>query len=141
MKFGKFQLFLKCELEWKKYSFKSILSKIDGKGKKFNSIEDVQKVLSTIYSDINSLKQWENKAGNIVLSKKEELNFGVVDIIKKDSIRKPWAPFTTSTIQQEAARKFGFWGKANYDGSSKIIWMNGFMKWWNRRFNHIYENW
>ncbi|MDQ7023371.1 MAG: DNA topoisomerase [Candidatus Gracilibacteria bacterium] len=91
-----------------KYSFKSDLSKVDGKVKKFKSYEDVQKVLSTLYTDINSLKTGENKAGNIVLSKKEEITFGVIDIIKKDSIRKPGAPFTTSTIQQEASRKFGF---------------------------------
>jgi hypothetical protein len=35
------------------------------------------------------LKQGENKAGNIVISKEEELEFSVVDIVKKDSIRKP----------------------------------------------------
>lgn len=121
----KVSIILKCELEWKKYSFKSILSKIDWKVKKINSIEDVQKVLSTIYSDINSLKEWENKGGNIVISKKEELNFGVVDVIKKDSIRKPWAPFTTSTIQQEAARKFGFWVKQTMMVAQRLYeWMD-----------------
>jgi DNA topoisomerase IA len=32
----------------------------------------------------------------------------LVDSVKKDSKRAPGAPFTTSTLQQEAARKFGF---------------------------------
>ena len=121
----KISILMKCELDWKKYSFKSLLSKVDGKVKKFKSIEDVQKVLSTLYSDINSLKTWENKAWNLVLSKTEKLDFSVVDIIKKDSIRKPWAPFTTSTIQQEAARKFGFWVKQTMMIAQKLYeWMD-----------------
>ncbi len=35
-------------------------------------------------------------------------NFKVASITKKDSQRQPQAPFTTSTLQQEAARKLGF---------------------------------
>ncbi len=35
-------------------------------------------------------------------------NFKVASITKKDSHRQPQAPFTTSTLQQEAARKLGF---------------------------------
>ncbi|MFV0398585.1 MAG: type I DNA topoisomerase, partial [Bacteroidales bacterium] len=34
--------------------------------------------------------------------------FGVVDIEKKPTKRSPAAPFTTSTLQQEASRKLGF---------------------------------
>lgn len=34
--------------------------------------------------------------------------YSVADIIKKPLIRKPAAPFTTSTLQQEAGRKLGF---------------------------------
>ncbi len=121
----KITISMNCELDWKKYSFKSLLSKVDGKVKKFKSIEDVQKVLSTIFSDIKSLKQWENKAGNLVLKGDEKLDFSVVDIIKKDSIRKPWAPFTTSTLQQEAARKFGFWVKQTMMVAQRLYeWMD-----------------
>ena len=35
-------------------------------------------------------------------------NFVVNKVIEKDSFRKPVAPFTTSTLQQEAARKLSF---------------------------------
>ena len=35
-------------------------------------------------------------------------NFKVASTTKKDSQRQPQAPFTTSTLQQEAARKLGF---------------------------------
>ncbi len=35
-------------------------------------------------------------------------DFKLVSADKKDSIRTPQAPFTTSTLQQEASRKLGF---------------------------------
>ena len=109
----------------KVFSFKSLLLKVDWKAKKFKSIEDVQKLLSTLFSDINSIKEWKNKAGNLVLSHNEKLDFSVVDIIKKDSVRKPGAPFTTSTLQQEAARKFGFWVKQTMMVAQKLYeWMD-----------------
>jgi DNA topoisomerase IA len=48
---------MNCECEGKKYSFKSLLSKIDGKVKKFASLESVQKVLATLYDDISNVKE------------------------------------------------------------------------------------
>ena len=121
----KITILMKCELEGKKYSFKSLLSKIDWKAKKFKSIEDVQKVLSTIFDDINSLKQEKNKAWNLVLKADEKLDFSVIDVVKKDSIRKPQAPFTTSTLQQEASRKYGFWVKQTMMIAQKLYeWMD-----------------
>ena len=38
----------------------------------------------------------------------EEANFTVTDVISKPTKRHPAPPFTTSTLQQEAARKLGF---------------------------------
>ncbi len=121
----KVTIMMSCELDWKKYSFKSLLSKVDGKVKRFTSIESVQKVLASLYDDINSLKQWENKKGDVMLSHTWSLDFKVEDIIKKDSIRKPWAPFTTSTLQQEAARKFSFGVKQTMMVAQKLYeWMD-----------------
>ena len=40
---------------------------------------------------------------------------------KKAAKKSPTAPFTTSTLQQEASTKIRFFGKSNYDGCSKII--------------------
>ncbi len=96
------------EMNYEKYKFQSFLSKINGKVKKLHSQEDVMKVLSTLYSNIEDIKTGENKRGFISLSKNENLEFKLVDATKKDSKRSPKAPFTTSTLQQEAARKFGF---------------------------------
>jgi DNA topoisomerase-1 len=41
----------------------------------------------------------------------ENANYKVLEITKKEVIRNPTAPFTTSTLQQEAARKFGMSAK------------------------------
>ena len=38
----------------------------------------------------------------------KESHFGIEDIVKKPSKRSPAPPFTTSTLQQEAARKLGY---------------------------------
>ena len=38
----------------------------------------------------------------------KEAEYHIDDIVKKPSVRKPAAPFTTSTLQQEASRKLGF---------------------------------
>ncbi|MBN1760505.1 MAG: type I DNA topoisomerase, partial [Chitinispirillaceae bacterium] len=34
--------------------------------------------------------------------------FSVVDVVRTEKVRKPYPPFITSTLQQEAARKLGF---------------------------------
>ena len=44
----------------------------------------------------------------------DELNgaeYKVIDVVKKETHRSPSAPFTTSTLQQEASRKLGFSAK------------------------------
>ena len=99
---------ISVQLSHEKYTFVSTLSKINGKVKKMKSQEDVMKVLSTLYSSLDALKTGENKRWFISLSHDDSLEFKLVDATKKDSKRSPKAPFTTSTLQQEAARKFGF---------------------------------
>jgi DNA topoisomerase-1 len=41
----------------------------------------------------------------------EKSQFGVVDVKTGERVRKPSAPFTTSTLQQEASRRLGFTAK------------------------------
>jgi len=99
------------ELTFWKSKFKAELHKVWWKVKKFKNKEDVLKLISTLYSDIEDVKESKNKKGFIELEKTWDLEFKLIDSIKKDSKRKPWAPFTTSTLQQEASRKNGFWVK------------------------------
>ena len=108
-----------------KTKFKTTLSKINWKVKKISSKQDVEKILSTLFDDITKLKETKNKKGNLVLSWIDTLDFKLVDSIKKDSKRSPGAPFTTTTLQQEAARKFNFWVKQTMSVAQKLYeWMD-----------------
>jgi len=97
-----------ADLEYNKSKFKAIFTKLDGKNKNFKSIEDVKKFLHILFEDISELKEEKNKAWNTEISLTKTLNFKLNNVDKKDSKRSPSPPFTTSTLQQEASRKFGF---------------------------------
>lgn len=47
-------------------------------------------------------------------------NYQVLDLTKKETRRKPYAPFTTSSLQQEAARKLGFSAKKTMQIAQKL---------------------
>ena len=49
-----------------------------------------------------------------------EINANVINIEKKKTQRKPAAPFTTSTLQQEAARKLYFASKRTMSAAQKL---------------------
>ena len=51
---------------------------------------------------------------------KPEISATVIDIEKKKTQRKPTAPFTTSTLQQEAARKLYFASKRTMSAAQKL---------------------
>ncbi len=120
-------------LESSGIKFKSEFKKISWKVKKLNNKQDVEKLLATLYEDITVLKEWKTKKDTICLSSKEKLDFKLVDNVSKDSKRTPWAPFTTSSLQQEWARKFGFWVKQTMMLAQKLyewidLW-NGQREW------------
>ncbi len=93
-------------LEDKNTKVKVTLAKVDGKVKNFTSEEDVIKFFHTLGN--GEQKKAEDKNGNKIITLKEPLDFTLNDIVKKESKRSPQAPFTTSTLQQEASRKFGY---------------------------------
>lgn len=72
-----------------KQIFKAMLSNIDGK--------DVKKF------DIKTSEQ-----ANDIEKQLTDAKYQVIEIEKRESIRKPAAPFTTSTLQMEASRRLGF---------------------------------
>ena len=108
------------ELSANNINFKAILNKIWWKVKKIKSKEDVEKILSTLYSSLNLIEESKTKKDTILLKINESLEFKLINSVKKDSKRSPWAPFTTSTLQQESARKFGFWVKQTMIVAQKL---------------------
>ena len=76
----------KIKSEFVNPELKSELAKINGKVKKVKNEKEAKEIEASI------------KLGN----------FTLVDIEEKESKRNPAAPFTTSTLQQEASRKLGY---------------------------------
>ena len=76
----------KVKSEFSNPELKSELAKINGKTSKITNESQAKEIEASI------------NLGNFVLN----------DIEEKDSKRNPAAPFTTSTIQQEASRKLGY---------------------------------
>jgi len=71
---------------------------------KFGSLQDESKILD---SELNiRLKNADETKAFLEYCKTAD--FKINDITKKPAKRSPAAPFTTSTLQQEASRKFGF---------------------------------
>lgn len=83
--------------------FKANLSKFDG--------EKIEKMTIENQDIVNNIL---GKIGEPVI------NASVIDIEKKKTQRKPAAPFTTSTLQQEAARKLYFASKRTMSAAQKL---------------------
>ncbi len=84
-------------------NFNAMLSKFDGKKIEKMTIENknqIDEILSVIGQPV--------------------INASVVSIDKKKTTRKPAAPFTTSTLQQEAARKLYFASKRTMSAAQKL---------------------
>ncbi len=83
--------------------FKAYLNKFDG-----------QKIEKMTIENNNQVDNILNKIGTPVI------NASVVNIDKKKTQRKPAAPFTTSTLQQEAARKLYFASKRTMSAAQHL---------------------
>ena len=103
-----------ANIEAKGVAFEAKVTEIDGKklatGKNFNSEGKL-----TTDSVVLTLAQAEELAKKLTGS---ELT--VVSIESKPSSRKPYAPFTTSTLQQEASRKLGMSAKQTMDTAQQL---------------------
>ncbi|MCK9272274.1 type I DNA topoisomerase [Candidatus Gracilibacteria bacterium] len=117
---------LKVKLEAKGISFISELFKISEKSKKIKDRDDIIKILSTLGIDINKLEEKKDKKGNFYFEIPLSTDFEVISQDKKDSTRSPGAPFTTSTLQQEASRKLGF-SVAQTMSVAQNLYQNGFI--------------
>ncbi|MCH8518229.1 type I DNA topoisomerase [Candidatus Gracilibacteria bacterium] len=111
---------LKAELNHQGKTFKAEFHKLDGKVKKLLSQADTEKLLSVLGSDINKLSAKKNSKNTLELHSSLKLDFILKESIVKDSKRSPGAPFTTSTLQQEASRKYGFSVKQTMSVAQKL---------------------
>lgn len=70
------------------------------------------KITKTI---IDNLKKAEN-----LIKDMEAKSFFVADVVTKQLRRGPYPPYTTSTLQQDASRRFGFSGKRTMSLAQKL---------------------
>lgn len=70
-------------------------------------VKDDKGKVSFMKADLSEKLKTEKEAQDL-LNKLNGANFAIKNIEKKPSRRTPAAPFTTSTLQQEASRKLGF---------------------------------
>jgi DNA topoisomerase I len=84
------------------------LSKVNGKAPKLKTSADFEKFLGVLGVDTTSVAYAETKKGTKLAEIKTPLNFRLANADKKETNRVPGAPFTTSTLQQEASRKLGY---------------------------------
>lgn len=107
-----------------KVPFEVELSKIDNKKVNFKTSEDVEKFFQKHGVDFAKISKKSDKKGNAFLSILQKENFTLKNSEKKSSKRTPWAPFTTSTLQQEASRKLGYGVKTTMDIAQRL-YQNG----------------
>jgi DNA topoisomerase-1 len=60
------------------------------------------------------------KMADEIVTELEKSDFTIVDIIKKETLRTPPAPFTTSTLQQAAINSLGFSSKQTMMSAQKL---------------------
>ncbi|MEI7942305.1 MAG: type I DNA topoisomerase, partial [Candidatus Riflemargulisbacteria bacterium] len=85
------------------------LSSIASKKAEITDIEQVKNIINEIFSNPNIKETTNEKTNNkeIEITIPKNFLFKVLDVKKTMSRRSPSVPFTTSTLQQEAHRKFG----------------------------------
>ncbi|GIW61986.1 MAG: DNA topoisomerase 1 [Patescibacteria group bacterium] len=71
------------------------------------------------YTTTKTLINTEEQAKQIV-SEVEKYGFIVADVIEKKVKKSPFAPYTTSTLQQDASRRFGYSGKRTMSLAQKL---------------------
>lgn len=100
------------------------LQKVEGKSKKFKNEADALKFFSVHGINLASVTSKKDKKWGITYHLPHSEDFTLADVEKKESRRTPGAPFTTSTLQQEAARKLGYGVKQTMDIAQRL-YQNG----------------
>ncbi|NRH20476.1 type I DNA topoisomerase [Candidatus Gracilibacteria bacterium] len=100
------------------------LAKIGSKPAKMKTEADIQDFFASHGMNIGSIKTQKDKKGNLIFTFPQEENFTLIESEVKAGTRTPGAPFTTSTLQQEASRKLGYGVKMTMDIAQRL-YQNG----------------
>lgn len=65
----------------------------------------------------------DQKTADAIIAELKAAKFSVVDVVKKETLRTPPAPFTTSTLQQAAINSLGFSSKQTMMHAQKLYEM------------------
>ena len=101
---------VEAHLEKKKQRFIARLHQIDGKKPEISSAAQARDILSGILGRDIPLGD-PNADGGLGPIKVSNRTFTVTDVRRRERRKNPSAPFTTSTLQQEAAKRVGFGSK------------------------------
>lgn len=87
--------------------FEIELAKVGGKNFQPKNRDEAMGILADVGADVDNAKEKKDKKGNVRIEIPLSANFRLDASEKKEGARVPGAPFTTSTLQQEASRKLG----------------------------------
>ena len=107
-------------LEKDKNTLSVELTKIGGKGVKFKTEEEAKRFFASHNIQETSLLEQKDKKWYISFSFPHNETFTLNDRETKSGTRIPGAPFTTSTLQQEASRKLGYSVKTTMDIAQRL---------------------
>jgi DNA topoisomerase-1 len=100
------------------------LSKIGSKPAKMKTEADIQEFFKSHGINLPGIKTQKDKKGNLIFTFPQEESFSLTESEVKAGTRTPGAPFTTSTLQQEASRKLGYGVKMTMDIAQRL-YQNG----------------
>jgi len=98
------------------------LTKVKGKAPGFKTQKEIEAFLK-IFWEGTEVKLGE-KEKTLVATLKQKYPFILEEVDTNETFRMPGAPFTTSTLQQEASRKMGF-GVKQTMGIAQALYQNG----------------
>lgn len=100
------------------------LSKVGNKQVKMKSEWDVQDFFASHGVELSGTNPRKDKKGNRIFTFPKKEDFTLTESEVKAGTRTPGAPFTTSTLQQEASRKLGYGVKMTMDIAQRL-YQNG----------------
>ncbi|MBC7498521.1 type I DNA topoisomerase [Candidatus Gracilibacteria bacterium] len=100
------------------------LIKVGGKVAKMKTEADIQGFFQSHGIDFSVANTQKDKKGNLIFTFPQNEQFVLNESEVKARTRTPGAPFTTSTLQQEASRKLGYGVKMTMDIAQRL-YQNG----------------